>query len=115
MRMWMVPPRTMCRRHLLGEHVECHMLLGALRQRRSMRGYLERRLYFPEQLAKRHAELAREMRWRGFAHRSPLTAADERAVTVGGLRQYWPVYTGEVELRRRCRACALLRNIVPVE
>jgi hypothetical protein len=30
MRMWMVPPKVMCRKHLLGEHVEIHMLAGSL-------------------------------------------------------------------------------------
>ena len=30
MRMWMVNPGFMCNKHLLGEHVECHMLVGHL-------------------------------------------------------------------------------------
>ncbi|MEZ0346180.1 MAG: pyrimidine dimer DNA glycosylase/endonuclease V, partial [Infirmifilum sp.] len=29
----MVPPSIMCDRHLLGEHVELHMLVGALRRK----------------------------------------------------------------------------------
>lgn len=32
MRMWLVPPSHMCRKHLLGEHVELHMLLGTLKK-----------------------------------------------------------------------------------
>lgn len=32
MRMWMLPTAGMCRKHLLGEHVELHMLLGSLRR-----------------------------------------------------------------------------------
>jgi len=31
--MWMTPPAGMCRKHLLGEHVELHMLLGQLAAR----------------------------------------------------------------------------------
>lgn len=38
MRMWMLPPETMCRKHLLGEHVELHMLLGSLRRGKTLTG-----------------------------------------------------------------------------
>lgn len=40
MRMWMLPPETMCRKHLLGEHVELHMLLGSLRRGKNIDGFL---------------------------------------------------------------------------
>lgn len=30
MRMWMVDPKIMCRKHLLGEHLELHMLAGCI-------------------------------------------------------------------------------------
>ena len=36
MRMWLVPPSHMCRKHLLGEHVELHMLLGTLKKGKSI-------------------------------------------------------------------------------
>ena len=38
MRMWMLPPECMCRKHLLGEHVELHMLLGSMRRGKSIEG-----------------------------------------------------------------------------
>ena len=38
MRMWMVPVQYMCRKHLLGEHVEHHMLVGSIHKGLSMRG-----------------------------------------------------------------------------
>ena len=41
MRMWMVPPSKMCRKHLLGEHVELHMIAACLRLGKSIRGYVE--------------------------------------------------------------------------
>jgi len=28
MRMWMLNPKALCRKHLMGEHVEIHMLVG---------------------------------------------------------------------------------------
>ena len=40
MRMWMLPTAGMCRKHLLGEHVELHMLLGSLRRGKNIEGFL---------------------------------------------------------------------------
>ena len=40
MRMWMVDPKIMCRKHLLGEHVEHHMFVGTINKRISIVGYL---------------------------------------------------------------------------
>ena len=40
MRMWMLPPKGLCRKHLLGEHVELHMLLGSMRRGKNIDGFL---------------------------------------------------------------------------
>ncbi len=72
MRMWMVDPALMCRKHLLGEHVECHMLLGSLKRKKSIAGFIEKGLLTPLQLETRHNRLAREMTRRGYQHKSPL-------------------------------------------
>lgn len=34
MRMWVVNPKILCRKHLLGEHVELHMATGHLQRGR---------------------------------------------------------------------------------
>lgn len=47
MRMWMVPPIVMCQQHLLGEHVEMHMLIGAMKKGTSMAGYCQNGLMEP--------------------------------------------------------------------
>ena len=73
MRMWLVPPSHMCRKHLLGEHVELHMLLGTLKKGKSITGFLSGGLVDPCRMYKRHGELVREMERRGYAHNSPLT------------------------------------------
>ena len=70
MRMWMLPPETMCRKHLLGEHVELHMLLGSLRRGKNIDGFLAGKLVDPRRMFRRHEELLLEMRpsakrWRG--------------------------------------------------
>lgn len=110
MRMWMVPPRTMCRRHLLGEHVEIHMFLGAMRLGTSMAGYCGKaNLMEPAALFARHALLADEMLARGYNHFTELSVAavaeqvaklppDQQASTVN-------VQLAMAELHRRCPEC----------
>jgi len=67
----MVPPKLMCRQHLLGEHFEIHMTVGVLQQGKSIAGFLNG-LLEPQSLKKRHDELVVEMKNRGYNHSSPL-------------------------------------------
>jgi len=70
--MWMVDPKVMCRKHLLGEHVELHMFVGSINRGMSMAGYLRNNLLEPAALHARHDALSEEMMRRGYRHRSPL-------------------------------------------
>ena len=72
MRMWSIDPKLLCRKHLLGEHVEMHMFAGSIRKRIQIRGYIKKGLVETGNIRKRHDELAREMEERGYAHNSPL-------------------------------------------
>jgi hypothetical protein len=72
MRMWMVNPKTMCRNHLLGEHVECHMFIAAINRRMNIKGYLDKGLVEVHNLQRRHEDLAQEMLRRGYKHNSSL-------------------------------------------
>lgn len=72
MRMWMVEPKILCRKHLLGEHVECHMFVGTIKKAISLRGYVVSNAVEITSLARRHSELADEMIRRGYNHRSHL-------------------------------------------
>lgn len=78
MRMWMVNPKILCRRHLLGEHVETHMFGGALRKKMSMLGYVQNNLFEPRSLLSRHNRLAEEMKNRGMIHKSKLRFHNSR-------------------------------------
>ena len=102
--MWMVNPRLMCRRHLLGEHVELHMLAASLRRGISLQGYIEKRLVELHHIAVRHARLVRELERRGYRHRSPLPGLrarrQGRVDRRGNLR----------ELAGRCAQCRLLQR-----
>lgn len=63
----------MCRQHLLGEHYEIHKAIGNLKNSRkwaeslSKKGFLE-----PQNALKRHDILVKEMRRRGYSHKSSL-------------------------------------------
>ncbi len=72
MRMWTVPPRTMCRKHLLGEHVEIHMAAASLKLGKSVDGFITRGLLELRSLRTRHDQLVAEMVRRGYRHASPL-------------------------------------------
>ena len=112
--MWNINPRFMCRKHLLGEHVEMHMFIGTLRKakkrhgkdamarRRAVAGYIEKGLVELHNIEKRHAELVKEMKRRGFRHKSEITQEDMRFVWKEGKVDEM---TNRVELARRCPEC----------
>lgn len=102
MRLWGVNPRTMCRQHLLGEHVEMHMVAGSVRRGRPL-GRLLDGFVDLARVRRRHRELAVEMKRRGYCHKSPLLPMGH----VRGGRI--DVQENAVELQRRCRACRRLK------
>ena len=99
MRMWMVDPRKMCDQHLLGEHVELHMLVGTLVRKRSVAGFVENKLIEVHNVRARHQQLVIEMTRRGMKHKSPLPRF--RAIRLGKVS----VRANLVELARRCEDC----------
>lgn len=105
----MVPPWSMCRAHLLGEHREVHAICGILRAGKDLSGYYANRLLELPALQRRHDALAREMQRRGFSHRSPF------AFDVHGWLRNNPQPLHAVprrwslgQLHQRCPACAEL-------
>ena len=72
MRMWMVDPTIMCRKHLLGEHLELHMMVGHLKLGRKVDGFVAHNCVEPSSIGARHKALAEEMARRGYKHASPL-------------------------------------------
>lgn len=100
MRMWMIDPSLMCRKHLLGEHVEIHMLLGALKKGRSIQGFLDRGLLEPQNLKARHDDLVSEMLSRSWSHSSPIDKQPNGA-PVGHVDRT----ESAKELMNRCEEC----------
>jgi hypothetical protein len=104
MRMWMVNPTVMCRNHLLGEHVEIHMFIGAIEKGHSVRGYLQKGLLEIHNLYARHEELAKEMKRRGYNHFSDLDEKWKSADEAGCIERQ----SNLEELVRRCSKCRKL-------
>jgi hypothetical protein len=89
MRIWDVPPRVLCRQHLLGEHRELHAIWAVITEDR--KGYSRH----PETLRwrgklkalwARHEALVEEMSRRGYNHRSPL---DRRKATGSAKQRFY--------------------------
>ncbi len=104
MRMWMVNPRLMCRKHLLGEHVELHMLAACMRREMSLKGFFDNRLIETHSVIRRHEQLVREMKRRGFRHASPLENVPRRRGGRVDRR------ANLAELARRCQHCRKLQE-----
>lgn len=115
MRMWMIDPRLLCQRHLLGEHYELHKLVGCLRKGRSIEGYLRKQLIDPSSIYERHIGLEYELRRRGGNPMSPLVEAECEAFA----RWYGAVLIDPgksmSDLSARCEKCRLrIGNFVRV-
>jgi hypothetical protein len=101
MRMWMVDPQIMCRQHLLGEHVEIHMVVGAISHGRSVKGHLEKGQLEIHSLCARHDELVEEMKRRGYRHCSDLDEKWRTAEKSGNVDKEKSLE----ELLKRCPRC----------
>ncbi len=104
MRMWMVPPSIMCNKHLLGEHVELHMLVGAINKNKSLKGFIEKGLVETHNIEARHSELVEEIRKRNYKHNSSLPKFT--TTTQGFINNE----ENKKELARRCEKCKSKQN-----
>lgn len=97
--MWMVKPEILCRQHLLGEHKELHQLIGSLRKNKSVKGHIEKGQVEIHNIKKRHEQLVKELKKRGYNHNSPLKKFKSfKAGKINILENYR-------ELERRCKEC----------
>lgn len=98
--MWDIDPRLLCRKHLLGEHLEMHMFAGSIQKGISIQGYLDNGLVNPFSITLRHDLLAEEMVRRGYNHQSDLDFSSWALPLI-------PVDTekNRNDLRSRCTVC----------
>lgn len=108
MRMWMVDPKILCRQHLFGEHLECHMFLGTLKKGNSIKGYLRNNLLEPKSLLTRHNQLVNEILKRGYNHHSPMEEQESEYLdhlSKEELNTKIDVSKAFSELLSRCERC----------
>lgn len=120
MRMWMISPKLMCAKHLLGEHVELHMLAGCVYKAKSLDGFYEQGLLLPMQAPLRHERIVKEMESRGYTHNSKFNAK----AYLWYLETYYrhkftdgrqiDIAESIKELKKRCDACRarIMRKVV---
>jgi hypothetical protein len=99
MRMWNINPKLMCRKHLLGEHVELHMLVGSIKKNKNINGFVEKNLVQTNLITKRHEELVKEMLSRNYNHNSPLNYKDK--LNLGKVE----IKKSLEDLKLRCKDC----------
>lgn len=107
MRMWMVDPRILCRKHLLGEHVESHMFKGHIERKKSIKGYIDKNCVEVRSIVARHSDLVTEMVRRGYRHASELESVSTEHLSLTDLEYNINRIASEVELLRRCPNCFL--------
>jgi hypothetical protein len=112
MRMWMVEPKYLCRKHLLGNHNEIHKHKPSFEKQHSIKG----RLYpiaqiEPMSMKKQHDELAEEMLKRGYNHKSSYKMPDLSYLSKEDREIKVDVNKSIIELIERCPECReRLRN-----
>lgn len=107
MRMWMVDPLILCRKHLLGEHGEIHKHLHNFIKQHSISGRIKGNAIEPLSLNCRHDQLAKEMVRRGYNHNSPLDIVIDFSYLIAYERNYKINRAKSLALLLdRCRDCA---------
>ena len=105
MRMWMVDPKLMCRKHLLGEHVELHMILGCIEKDKSLKGYELTGLIDASQLPGRHQVIVEEMEHRGYNHKSHMQPSEKVLKYIVSAVGSIEVSKSIADLKARCTEC----------
>lgn len=111
MRMWMINPRLLCRKHLLGEHGEIHKHRHNFVKQHSISKRVSPVVQIePSSMEKRHDELAKEMVRRGFNHKSPFEQPDISYLPQGEQQAQVDINVSINDLIDRCPIC--LKNII---
>lgn len=110
MRMWGTDVTKMCNPHLLGEHRELHMIVGALRSKKmTLWGHLRAGLIDVRLIAPRHEEIVQEFRRRGlpsgFWHDTPLRPEDVPECRHDYAPGFLDIEVNEQTLRERGCKC----------
>lgn len=109
MRMWMINPKLLCNKHLLGEHGELHKFIPSFKKRHRIDNRVSPVVQVElTSYQSRHDELAEEMLSRGMNHKSPLPELPDFSYLP---REQFEAKvdrdTSKVDLYKRCNDCKL--------
>jgi hypothetical protein len=102
----MVNPNDLCAQHLLGEHLEIHMLVSCINQGKKLTGYIDHGLVELDNLESRHSSLVEEMNKRGMNHKTPL-----QDYVIPEITGRVDVELSKLTLLYRCSNCRKRRDI----
>jgi len=106
MRMWMISPKFLCQKHLLGEHGEIHKHRHNFIKKHSIRGRISPIVLIePASMLSRHNELAKEMIFRGYNHQSAYEMPDISYLPELERKAKVVLRISFVELCKRCPSC----------
>jgi len=106
MRMWMVNPAILCRKHLLGEHGEIHKHRHNFVKQHSMTKRIELGQIEPASMQERHDALVVEMERRGYNHKSPYEQPDISYLSLDQQKAKVDVEESLADLLGRCPDCS---------
>lgn len=107
MRMWMINPKLLCKKHLLGEHFELHKFKLSFVKQHSITKRISPVVQIePNAMESRHDELAKEMLSRGMNHKSPFTQPDISYLPIAESSAVVDIQNSLNDLSNRCSECA---------
>lgn len=112
MRMWMINPKMLCNKHLVGEHGEIHKHRHIFEKKQRIDGRMSPIVQIePSSMRVRHDQLAEEMQCRGMNHNSPYTQPDIYYLPAEYLSARVDLETSLFDLMDRCPDClAYIKN-----
>lgn len=107
MRMWMVDPKVLCNKHLLGEHGEIHKHRHNFVKQHSITKRISPVVQIqPSAMETRHDELAAEMLKRGMNHQSPFLQPDISYLPTNEKNAVVDIQNSLNDLSSRCSECS---------
>jgi hypothetical protein len=115
--MWMIEPKLMCRKHLLGEHLELHMLLSSIKKGKKLDGFIDKRIIEPINIYYRHFLIVEEMNRIGFNHKTDIDQIEWLYIAADIILKDEKLYHATVDKNKsisdltfRCKQCSI--NII---
>jgi len=107
MRMWMIDPKLLCQKHLLGEHGEIHKHRHNFVKQHSITKRVSPVVQIePNAMETRHDVLAKEILRRGMNHQSPFVQPSVAYLPVAEQLAVVDTQNSLRDLSNRCLECA---------